>query len=407
MNRYFLTTIAIAAITAMAFTACTKKSETQTQTQTHHADEHEGGPGGDYEALPPGFGYLYTAILDGDLSEFAGTWVDGFGTRSQLRADGVFTSGSMGDLKADGFSMYDYGAYYWNVRSADGYGGFGVMVYPPSVPINLFYMDEGIRKIAETIETDTTKVRIIAGQDGPSSSAEVYYREGEALAAAPSNPHLEILNGDLSAFAGTWVNGRGERKQLKVNGTFNAGETAYQFKIGNENDQHIAGTYYQWIVNMGGEAGGFEVWLYPAGAAVRNYIEDYGWDIVATHITIDRIFVESVGSSYDVYYREGELQPPSDDWVLGTWMFDSGRNVYFFGQAPLIDFRQDKIVNVYEQDEPYLRIARYGTWGYTPEGRLFVEHDWNTYFFLFNSDMETLTIIDSDGDRAFFGKVYG
>jgi len=275
MIRYFLTTITIIAITVMTFTACTKKSETQ--TQTHHADEHEGGPGDDYEALPPGFDCPYTAILRGDLFEFAGTW----------------------------------------------------------------------------------------------------------------------------------INGRGERRQLRANGTFNAGETAYGFKIGNENDQHIAGTYYQWIVNMGGEAGGFEVWLYPAGAAVRNYIEDYGWDVVATHNTIDRIFVESVGSSYDVYYREGELRPPSDDWVLGTWMFNNGSFVNFFGQAPSIHFLTDKTVNVYEQGDQYLRLARSGIWGYTPEGRLFVEYDWNTYYFLFSSDGEELIIIDSDGDRGVFGKVYG
>jgi len=47
--------VAVIAITAMAFTACTKKStrtEGSTQTQTHYTDEHEGGPDDDYEALP-------------------------------------------------------------------------------------------------------------------------------------------------------------------------------------------------------------------------------------------------------------------------------------------------------------------------------------------------------------------
>jgi len=379
------------------FASCAKKSE----TITAKSDDPNGS---------------YAKILNGDLSGFAGTWVDGFGTRSQLRADGVFTGGSMSDLEADGFSVYDYGAYYWNVRSTEGYGGFGVMVYPPGVPINIY----------DGSTTDTTKVRIIAGHDGPSSSAEVYYREGEAPAAhfadehegGPGDdyealppgfgyPYTAILDSDLSDFAGTWVNGRGERRQLRANGTFNAGETAYGFKRGNENDQHIAGTYYQWIVNMGGEAGGFEVWLYPAGAAVRIYIEDYGWDVVATHNTMDRIFVESVGSSYDVYYREGELRPPSDDWVLGSWMFKSGSFVNFFGQAPSIDFLTDKTVNVYEQGDQSLRLARSGIWGYTPEGRLFVEYNRNTYLFTFSSDMENLIIIDSDGDRGVFGKVYG
>lgn len=148
-------------------------SAEQPQTQT----DDTGGPGDDYDALPAAFGYPYTAILDGDISEWAGTWENGYGT-SLLMADGVFAGGSTGgDLRADGFSRYDYGAYYWGVSDGDGYGGYGVMLYPPGVPINLFYMDGGERKVAKTIETDIAKVRIIAGQDGPESSAEVYYRK--------------------------------------------------------------------------------------------------------------------------------------------------------------------------------------------------------------------------------------
>ena len=117
-----------------------------------------------------------------------------------------------------------------------------------------------------------------------------------------ADPYQKILTGDLSAFAGTWVNARGEIKQLRANGTLNAGETAYEFKIGNENDQHIAGTYYQWIVNMGGEAGGFEVWLFPAGSAIRNYDGDF----IETDNSKVRIVIELIGSSAEIYYREGE-----------------------------------------------------------------------------------------------------
>jgi len=88
-------------------------------------------------------------------------------------------------------------------------------------------------------------------------------------------------------------------------------------------------------------------------------------------------------------------------------MFKSGSFVNFFGQAPSIDFLTDKTVNVYEQGDQSLRLARSGIWGYTPEGRLFVEYNRNTYLFTFSSDMENLIIIDSDGDRGVFGKVYG
>jgi len=126
--------------------------------------------------------------------------------------------------------------------------------------------------------------------------------ETQAAAAITAASYEKILAGDLSAFAGTWVNSRGEKRQLRANGTFNSGETAYGFKIGNENDQHIAGTNYQWIVNMGGEAGGYEVWLYPVGAAIRNYDGDF----IETDNTKNRIVIELIGSSDDVFYREGE-----------------------------------------------------------------------------------------------------
>ena len=363
--------------------------------------------------------------MHGDLSDFAGTWVNGDGERVQLKADGMW--GDDG-IRAFNFKMTGDGVnakYSWNVLLVENDERLGDIY----IVLDLFPsgVDNDIRgeylvnnNLTQGIfPTDNTKERIVRTasimSDSPFISSSVYYREGEYPAVQPqaidSNDHgdsnTKILNGDLSAFAGTWVNGRGERRQLRVNGTFNAGETAYGFKIGNENDQHIAGTYYQWIVNMGGEAGGFELWLYPAGAAVRIYIEDYGWDVVATHNTMDRIFVESFGSSYDVYYREEELRPPSDDWVLGSWMFKSGSIVYFFEQSPSIDFLTDKTVNVYEQGDQSLRLARSGIWGYTPEGRLFVEYDWNTYYFLFSSDMENLIIIDSDGNRGVFGKVYG
>ena len=296
--------VTVIAITAMAFTACTKKRETQTAT-----------------AVTAG---SYAKILNGDLSDFAGTWVDGFGTKSQLRADGVFTSGSMGDLKADGFSMHDYGAYVWNVRDGDGYGGFGVMVYPPGVPINLFYMDGGVRKIAETIETDTTKVRITAGQEGPYSSAEVYYRESESLTqthnadeyegypgedyeALPLGfgyPYTAILEGDLSEFAGTWVNKRGGIYPLKADGVFDGGLNAYEFTRGaDKNSPYITnGTNYEWLVNMGGEAGVFDIWLFPAGVDIKNR----SGEIIQTDKTKDRIMFEYITTSNQVYYREGE-----------------------------------------------------------------------------------------------------
>jgi len=281
-----------AVIIAMAFTACSKKSETAATVTAES----------------------YAKILSGDLSDFAGTWVDGYGTRSQLRADGVFTSGSMSNLNADGFSKYDYGAYVWNVSDTGGYGGFGVMVYPPGVPINLFYMDGGVRKIAQTIETDITKVRITAGQDGPSSSAEVYYREGEAPAAHHADeheggpgddyealppgfgyPYTAILEGDLSEFAGKWVNNHGGGSVvLTKDGLLqDIGYSVSNFRrIDNA---------YSWDLSTGIVS--MPVFLFPAGVEVTDDDNRH----VQTDTTKDRIAIDRCYSN-QVYYREGEAQ---------------------------------------------------------------------------------------------------
>jgi len=396
---------AITAITAMSFTACAKKSERtegSTQVQTHHAYEHEGGPGDDYEALPPDFVNPYAAILDGDLSDFAGTWVDGFGTRSQLRADGVFTSGSMGDLMADGFSMYDYGAYYWNVRSTDGYGGFGVMVYPPGVPINLFYMDGGVRKIAGTIETDTTKVRIITGHDGPSSSAEVYYREGEAPAAAPSNPRLEILNGDLSAFAGTWVNNEG--------GTYTIPQPQSwenEFPGGFKQFEN----YYTWWH----PSGDFGINLFPVGV-------DF---FVPTDTTKTRLITENLHTPPVVYYRKGETPTQSGNTaadglqqtLLGgrVWHFQSGDSINFFKhyrELILIDFRIDGNVYVTDQNIDRSSFTVSGRWHIT-SGQLEIRPDTeglsamrSVLSFSYKISGNLLTIIDDEGYTATYYEIF-
>ena len=151
-NFISATLVAVIAITAMAFTACNRGSG------THHASEYEGGPDDDYEALPPGFGYPYTAILDGDLSEFAGTWVNGRGDRYPLRADGVFDGGLNAyefTRGADKNSPYIANGtnYEWLVNMGGEAGVFEIWLFPAGVDIK--------NRSGEIIQTDKTKDRIV------------------------------------------------------------------------------------------------------------------------------------------------------------------------------------------------------------------------------------------------------
>ena len=60
------------AIIVLMFTVCAPKSETRSQTVVTVTAES------------------YAKILNGDLSDFAGTWVNVSNERKQLKADGVF-----------------------------------------------------------------------------------------------------------------------------------------------------------------------------------------------------------------------------------------------------------------------------------------------------------------------------
>jgi hypothetical protein len=261
--------VAVIAITVMAFTACTKKStqtEGLTQQQTHHADEHEGGPGDDYEALPLGFGYPYTAILDGDLSEFAGTWVNGRGDRYPLRADGVFDGG---------------------------------------------------------------------------------------------------LN-------------------------------AYEFTRGaDKNSPYIAnGTNYEWLVNMGGEAGVFEIWLFPAGVDIKNR----SGEIIKTDKTKDRIVFEYITTSDGVYYLAGEAssltQEPAE--LTGEWHSRSitgschGQEHYIFTADGY--YRKGDLYQKHDGTWTLVRDAATGKYHLTLQYKQFIDFEsgWTPNEFTAYAEYETI-----------------
>jgi len=180
MKRFILLVVII----AIAFTACTKKSDTQQQTATV-----------DQTANP------HPEILNGDLSAFAGTWINNDKNSAMLSPDGVFNPGGWGNgLRASDFKKSGEGVneiYSWaNLIDGDG---FSVTLYP--IGTEVVHYDDNI------LITDTTRVRIAIGR--VFSSDDVYYFSHAGYSGTYVNPYALIMNSDFSYFAGRWVNDHG------------------------------------------------------------------------------------------------------------------------------------------------------------------------------------------------------
>jgi len=110
-------------------------------------------------ALSEGF----LKLLYGDFSQFtSGYWTLG-SNGIQLRADGTFKNG----VTASAARRNDDGTYFWNMRDKKDGSGWGAVLYPAGVEVKS--ANGGI------IHTDTSKIRLAMGQDGPVSSDEIYY----------------------------------------------------------------------------------------------------------------------------------------------------------------------------------------------------------------------------------------
>ena len=283
MKNKFLA--AIMAITALVFTACTKNNAqapaVSAAAHSFAAEDYEGGSGDDYEALPPGFGYPYTAILDGDLSEFAGVWANGKGEKVRLRADGTFDNGETSRSFTRGVDDNDY----WMMAA----NGTDYVWYNSTKGIIVFFPVGVVSGYGDILQTDITKDRMLLGHNGPKTSADIFYRD-------TSGSYAKILAGDLSDFAGTWVNGYGNISELQPDGNFDGGNVARDFKKTGAGVNEI----YSWWVSKDGD--GYEVRLYPAG------IDIVAWDdqIMQTDTAKTRIAVYA-NSSDEVYYHERDL----------------------------------------------------------------------------------------------------
>ena len=123
----------------------------------------------------------YEDLLRGDFSYFVGVWANAENSSFTLNKDGSITD-SYGTCYPDEATA-DNSYYSWGERPSDGVGSYRVDLFPIGVadPWNL--------------NSDITKVRIIAGQSIPTASSEVYYRKDadsfpDGIVETPANGAL-------------------------------------------------------------------------------------------------------------------------------------------------------------------------------------------------------------------------
>jgi len=254
------------AIIVLMFAACSKKGET------------DKGP--------------YPQILTGDLSAFAGTWVNHTGGKIQFDSNGAsdfyFTDGFYG--WSSPINNYSMGSLPQSMEC------YAMRLLPPGVDIEGNYVENG-EWVSGTLATDNTKVRIVTQGDDPYLDF-VYYREKE-VSITPSDPHREKLGIDLSEYAGMWVNNYGDRKPFRADGVIGSdGVRAYDFNTWGSN-------VFYWSVHYGYTI--LLVQLFHPGIEI---ISDWG-DIIPSDTTKARFIIhEGSPSSFpfsnQVYYREGQ-----------------------------------------------------------------------------------------------------
>ena len=108
------------------------------------------------------------AILHGDYSSIAGTWRNETGYELVFNKNGLVKGGQISKA-----GISNEGVIGLDVRT--GPTGYGIEIYPPGISIP-FKRFENNRLISAEDKSDKTKIRIIAGQNAPTSSEQVFYK---------------------------------------------------------------------------------------------------------------------------------------------------------------------------------------------------------------------------------------
>jgi len=108
------------------------------------------------------------AILHGDYSSIAGTWRNETGYELVFNKNGLVKGGQISKA-----GISNEGVIGLDVRT--GPTGYGIEIYPPGISIP-FKRFENNRLISVEDKSDKTKIRIIAGQNAPDKSEQVFYK---------------------------------------------------------------------------------------------------------------------------------------------------------------------------------------------------------------------------------------
>lgn len=108
------------------------------------------------------------AILQGDYSSIAGTWRNETGYELVFNKNGLVKGGQISKA-----GVSNEGVIGFDVRT--GATGYGINIYPPGISIP-FKRFENNRLISVEDKSDKTKIRIIAGQNAPDKSEQVFYK---------------------------------------------------------------------------------------------------------------------------------------------------------------------------------------------------------------------------------------
>ena len=96
------------------------------------------------------------AILNGDFSTVTGTWRNGTGYEITFDENGLVNAGNINKM-----SIGSDGSITFSIST--GATGYGMTIYPAGATI-------------KWVDSDLSKNRIIAGQNAPHSSKQVYYK---------------------------------------------------------------------------------------------------------------------------------------------------------------------------------------------------------------------------------------
>jgi len=185
----------------------------------------------------------YSKILNGDLSDFAGVWVNGFNQRAHLRPDGTFTLSMDNGVFWEGQNILGFSTgknsvwrvtasghdYLWGVEPSPGFGGYGVALIPTGIDFSFNN---------HKFSTDKTKVRIVTVPDlnvyylEEDNPLTLYYRSREAASDITENSLSlqeiiirratdDILESFNSYFEFNDTNRGGEKIVISANFTLN------------------------------------------------------------------------------------------------------------------------------------------------------------------------------------------